>query len=313
MKSNTKILPIKPFVVTAVEDVRNHIYVVRGIPVMFDFDLAHYYGIETRVLKQAVRRNRDSFPEDFMFVLSQEEANLLINSGSSQIVIPHGYNIGQSNPFVFTEAGVAMLSAILKSSVAVDIRVNVMRGFVAMHQYLAKNAQVLQRLDRVEENQQEQKVQLHETMAKVDTLFAQMEEKTLPMRLGIYFDGEMFDAYVLVERLIKQAERRIVLVDDYVDAEVLERMRLRKEGVMVDVYVRAIHQTSSMKKSFDIYHQQYPNEHVELHTFEKSHDRWLVVDEQVYHFGASIKDLGKRWFAVERITEQSAEELISKL
>lgn len=160
-----------------VEDIRSRIYIVRGVPVMFDFDLARYYGIETRVLKQAVRRNMDSFPEDFMFVLTQKEANSLIYSGSSQIVIPPNYNLGQSSPYVFTEAGVAMLSAILKSSVAVNTRVQVMRGFVAMHQYLSQNGALMYRMDKLELTQQEQAEQLKMVMSGVDTILTELENR----------------------------------------------------------------------------------------------------------------------------------------
>lgn len=160
-----------------VEEIRSRIYIVRGIPVMFDFDLARYYGIETRVLKQAVRRNMDSFPEDFMFVLSNEEANELIFNGTSQIVTPPNYNIGSSMPFVFTEAGVAMLSAILKSSVAVNTRVQLMRGFVAMHQYLAQNGALMYRMDKLESTQQEQAEQLKMVMSGVDTILTELENR----------------------------------------------------------------------------------------------------------------------------------------
>lgn len=160
-----------------VEEIRSRIYIVRGVPVMFDFDLARYYGIETRVLKQAVRRNRDSFPEDFMFVLSNEEANELIFNRVSQIVTPPNYNIGSTMPFVFTEAGVAMLSAVLKSSVAVNTRVQLMRGFVAMHQYLAQNGTLMYRMDKLESTQQEQAEQLRAVMSGVDTILTELESR----------------------------------------------------------------------------------------------------------------------------------------
>lgn len=175
MASNKEI--VKVVSSPEVEEIRSRIYIVRGVPVMFDFDLARYYGVETRVLKQAVRRNMDSFPEDFMFILTQKEANLLIYSGSSQIVTPPNYNIGSSMPFVFTEAGVAMLSAVLKSSVAVHTRVQLMRGFVAMHQYLAQNGALMYRMDKLESTQQEQAEQLKMVMSGVDTILTELENR----------------------------------------------------------------------------------------------------------------------------------------
>ncbi len=136
MAKDTEIVPKTPMILD-VEQVRGKIYIVHGVPVMFDFDLARFYGIETKVLKQAVKRNLDSFPSDFMFVLSNEEANELLFGGRSQIVTPPGYNIGASTPYVFTEQGVAMLAAVLKSKTAVTTRVQIMRAFVMMHQILS--------------------------------------------------------------------------------------------------------------------------------------------------------------------------------
>lgn len=161
-----------------VEEIRNRIYIVRGVPVMFDFDLARYYGIETRVLKQAVRRNRDSFPEDFMFEPTEDELNLLISYMGSQIVTPKTKTpFGGYTPYLFTEAGVAMLSAILKSSVAVNTRVQLMRGFVAMHQYLAQNGALMYRMDKLESTQQEQAEQLKAVMSGVDTILTELENR----------------------------------------------------------------------------------------------------------------------------------------
>jgi len=161
-----------------VMEIRSRIYIIRGIPVMFDFDLARYYGIETRVLKQAVRRNMDSFPEDFMFEPTVEELNSLILNMGSQIVTPKTKTpFGGYRPFAFTEAGVAMLSAILKSSVAVGTRVQVMRGFVAMHQYLTQNGQLMYRMDKIESTQQEQAEQLKVVMSGVDTILTELERR----------------------------------------------------------------------------------------------------------------------------------------
>lgn len=161
-----------------VEEIRSRIYVVRGVPVMFDFDLARYYQIETRVLKQAVRRNMDSFPEDFMFEPTKEELNALILSMGSQFVTPKTKTpFGGYSPFAFTEAGVAMLSAVLKSSVAVETRVSVMRGFVSMHRYLTQNGQLLYRMDKLEAVQQEQAEQIKAVMSGVDTILTALEQR----------------------------------------------------------------------------------------------------------------------------------------
>jgi len=240
-------------------------------------------------------------------------------------------------PYVFTERGASMLATTLKGERASLMSVRIIDAFFAMRDFIRENAQVFQRLATVEqtilhtnsillstiEGQQVTSQQITELQVNQTSLAAQVDKvqqvltsfptNNIAMRFGIYFDGEVFDAFVLVEQLTKKAVRRIALIDDYVDAEVLERMRQRKEGVVVDVYVSKQHQTVNMKSAFRAYQTQYPAEHMELHTFNKSHDRWLIIDDEVYHFGASIKDLGLKWFSVNQVTEYTADELINRI
>lgn len=321
--------PIPTTDVIPQQQIESLIYTVRGIPVMLDRDLAMLYKVETRALNQAVKRNPVRFPEDFMFRLTREEWETI----KPQIIISHQHWTSQnvtSNspnesvnwvkmgvrrmPYVFTEEGVGQLSSVLKSETAALISVRIQRAFVAMRRYITQNAGLFQRIESLEAYRLETKQEFKAIGERFDQIMDRLDDGSLKQRLGIFFDGHMFDAFVLVETLFKRATRRIVLIDDYVNADILQRMRVRtNSSVTVDCYVQARHQTPDMLLAFSTYRQQYPSEHVELHTFQRSHDRFLIIDDEVYHFGASIKDLGKRWFGVNRITEHAADELIARL
>lgn len=292
------------------DDIRHRIYTIRGVQVMLDRDLAELFGVTTAALNQAVKRNIERFPERFMFQLSEQE----FLDWKSQIVITNSIKMGiRRRPYAFTEQGVSQLSSVLKSERAVSMSIRIIDAFVAMRRYLAANAGVFQRLDQMERHLLLADAKIEDTNLRIDKVLDRMEDGTLKHKLGVFFDHQMFDAYVLVEEIVKRCKTRLVLIDDYVDADVLERFRVRAEGATVDVYVQNIHKTRAMEAAFKSYHRQYPGEHVELHIFNLSHDRWLIVDDEVYHFGASIKDLGKKWFSVDRITEYSADELIARL
>ncbi len=281
--------------------IEQRIYTVRGIQVMLDRDLAELYGVENRTLKQAVRRNIDSFPDDFMFVLSSKEANELISTGVSQIVIPSGYNTGGYNMFAFTEQGVAMLASILKSPRARAASIMIMRAFVAMRRFLVANAQIFQRLDRLDRKQLENE-------QNFEKVFAKFEENE-PIRQGIFFDGQTYDAYTFVSDRIREAKSRVVLVDNYVDDTVLTMLDKRATGVVATIYTMQI--SKAFYLDIDKHNSQYPA--IEVKVFKNSHDRFLIIDDKVYHFGASIKDLGKKWFAVNLMTEYTADELLYRL
>lgn len=296
------------------QQIENLIFTIRGVQVMLDLHLAQLYQVENRQLKQSVRRNIDRFPEDFMFHLTKEEANKLISIGVSQFVIPPGYNLGSSEMFAFTEQGVAMLASVLRSPMALQISLRIIRTFVETRKFISANAGIFQRLDLIERNQILSDKRIDETNARIDEILDRLDDGSLKQKLGIFYDGQMFDAYVLIETLFKRASRRIILIDDYINADILQRMRVKESSsITIDCYVRARNQTDDMRLAFANYNIQYPSEHCQLHTFEQSHDRFLIIDDKVYHFGASIKDLGKRWFAVSLITEHTADELIARI
>ena len=307
-----------------VRQIENLIYTIRGVQVMFDRDLAQLYGVETRVLNQAVKRNADRFPDDFMFQLTQDEAdvsrsqivtlnpvpsrsqNTTLNGttelSKSQNVILNtgrGHNI-KYLPYVFTENGVAMLSSVLRSQTAIEVNIQIMRAFTAMRHFLISNAAVFQRIENIEQHQ-------IATDQRIDLVFQLLEAGQQPTQ-GIFFDGQIFDAHSFVSDLIRSAKKRIVLFDNYVDDTVLTLLDKRKKNVVAEIYTKAV----SQQLSLDIAKHNAQYRPITVTVFDRTHDRFLCIDNTVYHIGASLKDLGRRWFAFSKM-KMPADELISKI
>ena len=274
---------------------QNIIYTFRGVQVMLDRDLAHFYAIENRALKQAVKRNTARFPDDFMFVLNDSEIELLVSQG----VIPSKKYLGGARPFAFTEQGVASLSSVLQSEKSIVINIQIMRAFVAMRRFLASNAEVFQRLGVVERKQIEHKA---EADHKFEQIFNAIEERSIKPKQGIFFDGQIFDAYQFVSGLIRTARKSIVLIDNYIDDGVLTLLSKAGKKVKITVLTKDI----SRQLALDVkkYNEQYPA--IAVKEFRNSHDRFLIIDgKTVYHFGASLKDLGKKWFAFSKFDKEA--------
>ena len=279
------------------KDIQNSIYTIRGVQVMLDEALAEMYGVETRVLNQAVKRNIGRFPAEFMYPLTEDEVKNL----RSQIVTS-SYGGRRYLPNAFTEQGVAMLSAVLRSDTAVKISVQIMQAFVGMRRFLLTNAQVFQRLDSLELKQ------IH-TDQKIDKALAALENRELQPKQGIFFDGQVFDAWQFVSKLVKSAEKSIVLIDNYVDESILTLFAKRKRGVSVEIYTKKI--TKQMELDVRKFNEQYPP--LEIKELAASHDRFLIIDKNtVYHIGASLKDLGKKWFAFSRM-DMEATRMLDRL
>jgi hypothetical protein len=267
------------------EEIQNKIYAIRGVQVMIDRELALLYDVETRVLNQAVKRNRERFPEEFCFQLTDEE----FTDWKSQVVMSNGDKMGlRRHPYVFTEHGVAMLSAVLRSETAVKMSIQIMSAFVAMRRFIASNAQVFQRLDTLE-------VKQLETDKKIERVLNAIESKEIQPKQGIFFDGPIFDAYQFVSDLFRSAEESIVIIDNYIDDSVLTHLSKRKKDVKVTLFTKNI--SRSLALDVKKFNKQYPA--IEIKEFKNSHDRFMIIDNTtVYHFGASLKDLGKKWFSV---------------
>jgi predicted RNA-binding protein with RPS1 domain len=280
-------------------EIQKKIYNIRGEQVMFDNDLANFYGVETRRLNEQVKRNYSRFPKEFMFQLTTAEFENLM----SQFAISSSEHGGRRKlPSVFTEQGVAMLSAVLKSETAVKMSIQIMSAFIAMRRFLVENAGVFQRLDRLELKQ-------IETDQKFEQVFNAMQSKELEPKQGIFFDGQIFDAYKFISGLVRKAEKSIILIDNYIDETILDLFTKKKKNVKVTILTIKTTKTTSLDiKKFN---EQYPT--LDIKEFSFSHDRFLIIDaKDVYHFGASLKDLGKKWFAFSKF-DRNAIELLRKL
>ncbi len=274
------------------------IHLIREQQVILDRDLALLYGVETRRLNEQVRRNIERFPEDFMFQLTHEE----FENWKSQFATSNSIIMGaRKRPYAFTESGIAMLSSVLRSPTAIEVNVRIMRTFVAMRHFLASNAQVFQRLSNIEYHQ-------IETDKRIDEVFKRLDANTQPQQ-GIFFDGQVFDAYQFVSDLVRKAKKAIALIDNYVDDTVLTLLDKRNIGVSATIYTQHISQ--QLQLDIDRHNAQYPM--IEVKRFNRAHDRFLLIDDEVYLIGASIKDLGKKWFAFTLMHNTTAEELINKI
>ncbi len=269
------------------ENIQSQIFFVRGVQVMLDSDLASLYQTETKFINRAVKRNPLRFPEEFMFQLTEKEwANLKYQIGTSS---DHGGR--RTLPFVFSEQGVAMLSAVLNSEVAINSSIQIIRAFVAMRKFLQNNAAIFQRLDQVELKQLK-------TDEKLEQIFKALEAGKPEPTQGIFFDGQIFDAYAFTSGLIKKAKTEIILIDNYVDESTLTHLSKKAKNVKVQMFTKSISKTLAL----DVKKANEQFSHFEVHELKSSHDRFLMIDrKELYHLGASLKDLGKKWFAFSKM------------
>ena len=293
--------------------VESLIRVIRGQQVMLDRDLAELYGVETRRLNEQVKRNIERFPEDFMFQLTKEE----FENWKSQFATSNSIVMGaRKRPYAFTEQGVAMLSGVLKSSTAVEANIRIMRAFVSMRHFMVNNVAFFQRLETIEFNQLESnkvqaKILAHQEVQdhRIDEIFRRLDEGMYKPKQGIFFDNQIYDAYSFVSELVKSAKQRIILIDNYVDESVLTLLDKREDTVSAIIYTQQI--SRQLRLDVDRHNSQYPP--IEISVFRRSHDRFLCIDDTVYHVGASIKDLGKKWFAFSKMEDFKPEELVAKI
>ncbi len=277
-------------------NIEEMIFTIRGVQVMLDRDLAQLYGVSTSRLNQQVNRNIARFPEAFRFQLTTEERDKVIAICNNL----QSLKFNPSLPYVFTEQGIAQLSSVLHSPIAIEVSVKIMNAFVVMRHFLVSNAAVFQRLENIEQHQ-------IATDQRIDHVFQLLEAGQKPQQ-GIFYDGQVFDAYTFVSDLIRSAKKRIVLLDNYVDDTVLTLLDKRKKTVSAEIYTLKI----PPQLSLDIAKHNAQYRPITVTIFDRTHDRFLCIDSTVYHIGASLKDLGKKWFAFSRL-EMSAEELLNKI
>ena len=279
-------------------NIQERIFTFRGMYIMVDKDIADLYGIETKALNQAVKRNAERFPESFMFRLTPEEFNELVTYCDRFTSLRHS----SSMPHVFTEQGVAMLSAVLRSQTAIKVSIRIMESFVRMRQFIMSNAHLFHRMNILESR-------MNETESQVGNIMKLIDATQNHPKQGIFFDGQIYDAYKFVTELVRSASRRIVLIDNYIDDTVLTLLDKRARDVRAVIYTIRI--SKQLQLDVDKHNSQYPL--IEVRLFSKSHDRFMIIDEDVYLIGASIKDLGKKWFGFTLMESINSEELIEKL
>lgn len=270
------------------KEIKNLIYTIRGKQVMLDSDLAVLYQVETKNLNRAVKRNSERFPESFCFQLTEEEVeNLRFQFGTSSA----GHGGRRYLPMVFTESGVAMASAVLRSKIAVKVSIEIMEAFVEMRRMFISNASLFHRLDKIELKQLQ-------SDQKIEEIFKALENDKLHSEKGIFYNGQIFDAYAFVSDIIRSAKSSIILLDNYVDDTVLTLLGKWNVNVTATIYTKSVN--NRLRLDLQRYNSQYPP--IEIKVFPDAHDRFLIIDNrELYHIGASLKDLGKKWFAFSRM------------
>ena len=330
MAKKNEIVKVEAAAIQPVEQIERLILSIRGKQVILDRDLARLYGVETKRLNQQVQRNLERFPEDFMFQLTKEEAELsrsqfaTLNDGSdnlkSQFATSSEEEILKSQfatsswggirklPYAFTENGIAMLSGVLRSPMAIATNIHIMRAFNAMRHFIGSHAQVFQRIEVLERTQLSLVAFKEETNRNFEEVFRRLDDNSEKPEKGIFYDGQIFDAYTFINERIREAKKRIVLIDNYVDDSVLTMLDKRTKGVDAVVYTKNISRQLSL--DFEKHNAQYSP--IEVKQFDRAHDRFLCIDDTVYLIGASLKDLGKKWFGFVKL-EQPTDELLSKM
>ena len=277
------------------EELKNLIYTIRGKQVMLDSDVARLYHYETKRINETVKRNSERFPIEFCFQLTSQEYEVL----KSQIATSNIRGGKQKLPYVFTEKGILMLSGLLKNEVAIEVSIKIVEVFVEMRKFLSSNGQLFERLTNVE-------YKLLEHDKKFDQVFDQLQNEE-NIKQKIFFEGQIYDAYSLIIDIIKKASKKILIIDNYIDDSVLKM--LTKKNKNVEVVLLTSEKSNIQKIDIQKFNKEYPI--LKVAKTNKFHDRFIVIDnKEMYHLGASIKDLGKKCFGINKIEDI---EIIKKI
>ncbi len=272
--------------------IRSKIHVIRGQQVMLDFDLAQIYGYETKNFNRQVKNNIERFDSDFMFQLSDTEVEELSRRKIFTLNKGRGSNIKYA-PYAFTEQGIYMLMTVLKGDLAVTQSKMLIRTFKEMKHFIKNNSHIFAELDNIKNHLLESDLHHKETDKKIKELFSLMDKYNINETQGIFFQGQIFDAYAKFESFLAAAKKEIILIDNYVDLSILQRLAKKKKGINVTIYTDP--KTKLTAQDVQIFNAQYPTLTVNHTT--KTHDRFLIIDKAtIYHIGASLKDLGKKCF-----------------
>ena len=283
----------------AIEDIKNLIYTIRGKQVMIDSDVAMLYHYETKNVNKAVKRNIDRFPEEFCFQLTENEFQTLrfqIGTSKQNEEIRGGRRY---LPYVFTEQGIAMLAGVLKNDIAVKVSISIIKSFIEMRKFISSNGQLFERLTNME-------YKLLEHDKKFDKVFNQLQlEENIKQR--VFFEGQIYDAYSIIIDIIKKANKKILIIDNYIDDSVLKMLTKKKDNV--EVVILTSDKSNIQNLDSQKFNKEYPT--LKVAKTNRFHDRFIVIDnKEMYHLGASIKDLGKKCFGINKIEDL---EIIEKV
>ena len=282
------------------DNIKNLIYTIRGKQVMIDSDVAMLYHYETKNINKAMKRNIERFPEDFCFQLTEKELKVMwFQNGTTLDNMK--YRSIKYLPYVYTEQGISMLAGVLKNEIAVEVSISIIRAFIEMRRFISLNGQVFQEINDI-------KGHLLEHDKKFDEVFDELQRKQeSEFKQSIFFDGQIFDAYSLIIDIIKQARQKILIIDNYIDDSILKM--LSKKNKDVEVVILTTQNSNIRKLDIQKFNKQYPV--LKLAYTNKFHDRFIVIDnKELYHIGASLKDLGKKCFAISKIEDM---EYIGKI
>ena len=282
------------------DNIKNLIYTIRGKQVMIDSDVAMLYHYETKNINKAMKRNIERFPEDFCFQLTEKELKVMwFQNGTTLDNMK--YRSIKYLPYVYTEQGISMLAGVLKNEIAVQVSISIIRAFIEMRRFISLNGQVFQEINDI-------KGQLLEHDKKFDEVFDELQRKQeSEFKQSIFFDGQIYDAYSLIIDIIKKAKQKILIIDNYIDDSILKM--LLKKNKDVEVVILTSQNSNLNKLDINKFNKQYPT--LKVAYTNKFHDRFIIIDnKELYHIGASLKDLGKKCFAISKIED---EEYIDKI
>ena len=275
------------------EEIKNLIYTIRGKQVMLDSDVAMLYHYETKNVNKAMKRNIERFPEDFCFQLTNDEfKNLRFQFGTLNKKVNNGKVTRKYLPYVYTEQGISMLAGVLKNDIAIQVSISIIRAFIEMRKFISSNSQIFERLTNVE-------YKLLEHDKKFDEIFDNLLKKE-GFKQKIFFGGQIYDAYSLVIDIIKRAKNKIIIIDNYIDDSILKI--LIKKNKNVEVVILTSKKSNISKLDIQQFNKEYPI--LKVAKTDKFHDRFIIIDnKELYHCGASIKDLGKKCFGINKIDD----------
>lgn len=284
------------------EEIKSLIYTIRGKQVMLDSDVASLYQYETKNINKAMKRNIERFPEDFCFQLTKEELDKMWFQNGTTSINNIKYRSEKYLPYAYTEQGIAMLAGVLKNEIAVKVSISIIRAFIEMRKFITTNRQVFERLTNVE-------YKLLEHDKKFDKIFNELQEKE-EIKQKIFFEGQIYDAYSLIIDIIKKANKKIIIIDNYIDDSILKM--LTKKNKNVEVIIITSNKSNIQNIDIKKFNKEYPS--LKVAKTDKFHDRFILLDnKEMYHLGASIKDLGKKCFAISKVENKEIIELIKKV